>query len=367
MLYGIANSNANPPRYPGYFTVEGCEGVNPTLHLTVGRTYLFKQDDISNWYHLLGFAYFPDGAHVGVDELEPGLPADNSCAESLSCPAPMYWMDGVYQGVYSNAPELVDIPTTPSDDFGLDAVEPLFFHPVGDWETYGTFFVTLNFDFEYDQDIFYFCHLHSGMTGRIKLLDADGNLLNEENTPAIPYEYDSVSEYDSSCGSFDIERFKLPNDQCPSQFVCNDASDDLGEFADCIDSMNCAMLDGMTTNYGSDELVNGGTHDVILFIRQMIPHHQNAINMAKVLLLSGEVDCTSVPAEEGDHVPTACLLEPIVRSIINTQNYQIQVMQGILETFEVAEFSDCDYEGSGAAAQASKIVAMLAALAAFFV
>jgi len=34
------------------------------------------------------------------------------------------------------------------------------------------------------------------------------------------------------------------------------------------------MLNGMTTNYGGEELTNGGTHDVVLFLRQMIPHHQ---------------------------------------------------------------------------------------------
>ena len=43
--------------YPtGYFEIGGCEGVNPTLHLTVGRTYLFDQSHGSNWYHLIGFA-----------------------------------------------------------------------------------------------------------------------------------------------------------------------------------------------------------------------------------------------------------------------------------------------------------------------
>ena len=57
----------------GYFQIEGCDGVNPTLHLTVGKTYKFDQSDITNWYHLVGFAYEADGAHVPVDELEPGM------------------------------------------------------------------------------------------------------------------------------------------------------------------------------------------------------------------------------------------------------------------------------------------------------
>merc|ERR1740139_1537330 len=41
----------------GYFMVDGCDGVSPTLHLTVGRTYVFDQSDISNWYHLIGISY----------------------------------------------------------------------------------------------------------------------------------------------------------------------------------------------------------------------------------------------------------------------------------------------------------------------
>ena len=100
-----------------------------------------------------------DGAHVDVDELEPGIGRANSnCADTLSCPAPMYWKNGEYTGVYSNIESLV--PTVGDEDFGLDAVEPLFFHPLADWEGYGPFVTALNFDVEdFDQDIFYFCHV----------------------------------------------------------------------------------------------------------------------------------------------------------------------------------------------------------------
>jgi hypothetical protein len=50
--------------------------------------------DITNWYHPLGFAYFPDGAHDDKEELEPTVdptPGDDSdCAASESCQSPMY-------------------------------------------------------------------------------------------------------------------------------------------------------------------------------------------------------------------------------------------------------------------------------------
>jgi hypothetical protein len=126
----------------------------------VGRTYIFDQSHITNWFHPLGFAYEADGAHLGVDELEPGVPpGDSNCTETLSCPAPMYFMAGEYQGVYSNIPDLVPIPSNASDDTGLDTVKPLFFHPLGDWQGYGPMTVILNFDQPYDQDLFYFCHV----------------------------------------------------------------------------------------------------------------------------------------------------------------------------------------------------------------
>ena len=39
--------------------------------------------------------------------------------------------------------------------------------------------------------------------------------------------------------------------------------------------MNCAMMVRMTTSVKESE------SEVALFIHQMIPHHQNAVNMAK--------------------------------------------------------------------------------------
>ena len=39
--------------------------------------------------------------------------------------------------------------------------------------------------------------------------------------------------------------------------------------------MNCAMMNGMTSS------VKGSASEDALFLHQMIPHHQNAVNMAK--------------------------------------------------------------------------------------
>jgi hypothetical protein len=74
----------------GYYQFEECgDAVNPTLGIEVGKTYRFIQKDPSNHYHPLGFAYYPDGAHDGKDELESGIPppgSSSTCDVNLSCP-----------------------------------------------------------------------------------------------------------------------------------------------------------------------------------------------------------------------------------------------------------------------------------------
>lgn len=123
------------------------------------------------------------------------------------------------------------------------------------------------------------------MSGRIKFVDTSGNVITTANDPVIPYAYKQASVYDQSCGAYGITRFQLPNSQCPSKFVC-DAPEGVKDFAGCVDSMNCAMTAGMTTGATSDNAM-------ALFVHQMVPHHQNAVNMAKALLKDGILDsCT---------------------------------------------------------------------------
>merc|ERR1711937_40467 len=184
-----------------------------------------------------------------------------------------YWAGDEYAGVYSNTEQLV--PLMGDEDFGLDAVEPLFFHPLADWESYGGFVTALNFDDEnFTEDIFYFCHVHAGMAGRIKLISG-GSKVSEANTPEIPYEYKCISPFDQECGTYDLDRFQPEkNAMCPDTFVCYDGAGTIGEMVDCINAMDCAMLNGMTLYYG-DEGKDSKMNDVILFLRSMIPHHEN--------------------------------------------------------------------------------------------
>jgi len=49
------------------------------------------------------------------------------------------------------------------------------------------------------------------------------------------------------------------------------------------------------------------------------------------------------------------LLDPIVRGIINTQNSQIQAMQGLLEAFGVEENKHCDMLAESNAAESNSV------------
>ena len=130
-----------------------------------------------------------------------------------------------------------------------------------------------------------FFQIHQYMTGRIKFVDATGSVIRNYNEPEIPYEYEQATAYEESCGTYGVSGFQLPNPQCPSKFVC-DAPASVAEFAGCIESMNCAMTAGMTTGASSDNAM-------ALFVHQMVPHHQNAVNMAKALLAGRILDsCT---------------------------------------------------------------------------
>jgi hypothetical protein len=114
--------------------------------------------------HPLGFAYYPDGAHAGKDELEPSIlpPGSSSlCDTELTCPAPMYFQNGDYLGMYShNATIAKSSPNYDPSNFGLDDYEPKFFRPITEWIEYGLFSIDLKFDHDdVNQDLFYFCHV----------------------------------------------------------------------------------------------------------------------------------------------------------------------------------------------------------------
>jgi len=160
------------------------------------------------------------------------------------------------------------------------------------------------------------------MSGRIKLLNG-GIPVSDIDEPEIPYTYETQGEFDKKCGTYGLDAFQLPNAECPSAFVCNSNEQDenIMNFSTCIDAMNCAMMVGMTSNVNS-----GPQAQVELFIHDMIPHHQNAVNMAKALLKEDVLHCNFSSREDEDD----CAMVEILREIINGQNSQIHAMRTIL-------------------------------------
>lgn len=312
----------------GYFQFEECGDVdNPTIGIEIGKSYRFIQSDPSNHMHPLGFAYYPDGAHDNKDELEPGIvpPGSSSaCDANMTCPSPLYFLNDEFLG---NNESL--------GNFGLDDYEPKFFHPLTEWIGYGEFSVDLKFEEDFDKDLFYFCHIHQYMSGRIKLLK-DGTVIQDANEPVLGYDYDTPQGHDTVCGTFGLNAFQLPHAECPEKFVCDTEGEreELQQFAQCIDSMNCHMMAGMSSS------VSGNSDEISLFIHQMIPHHQNAVNMAKALLFAGTLDCDDLTDEENPD----CAMEVILRSITANQNAQIQAMRGILESKSLPATNDCIVE-----------------------
>merc|ERR1712129_505130 len=79
-----------------------------------------------------------------------------------------------------------------------------------------------------------------------------------------------------------------------------------------------------------------------------IPHHQNAMNMAKALLKTGKVDCPDIGEES-----SSCDLKNILLSIVAGQNHQIQVMRGILEENQWPDTDACTIPAESAASTIS--------------
>jgi hypothetical protein len=228
--------------------------------------------------HPLGFAYDPDGAHEGNDELEPGITRGTTgCETSNGCQKPMYYQGNVYM-------YLAD--TADAEDFGLDAYEPKFKNTQDDWgEAQWSVKLTLD-DTTYDGDIFYLCHIHNYMSGRIKVLDSVDAVVQVADAPALGYDYHIPSPADTQCGTTDLAPF-LPGGSnhhfcMDSKYLCDEGPTyDMAtqHFNQCLKAVDCFMEYHMqvTAAHGAESMAT-------TFMLQMIPHHQNAVNMAKMLL-----------------------------------------------------------------------------------
>jgi len=200
----------------GYYVFEECglDVLNPTIAMELGETYTFVQKDRSNYYHPIGFAYSPYGDEDLKLEVEPGTSrGTGECVDNLTCDAPMYHLNDEYLGHYSNNPLLTGNTTVNEEDFGLDVYEPLFFRNPHEWTQFGTFNIKMVFnDPTIQSDMFYFCHIHEFMGGRIKVTK-NGTVLNELDAPTMGFSYDYdtelLSDFDKECGTYALGEFQV--------------------------------------------------------------------------------------------------------------------------------------------------------------
>eukprot|EP00514_Thraustochytrium_sp_LLF1b_P002400 CAMPEP_0184511232 /NCGR_PEP_ID=MMETSP0198_2-20121128/2241_1 /TAXON_ID=1112570 /ORGANISM="Thraustochytrium sp., Strain LLF1b" /LENGTH=402 /DNA_ID=CAMNT_0026901183 /DNA_START=170 /DNA_END=1378 /DNA_ORIENTATION=- len=302
----------------GYFRVDGCDGIMPVLGMEENVKYVFDQSDSSNWYHPIGVGYYPDGALDDKPELEPEEvpPGADSC--NGTCQFPQYQVDGT---------DLCSTDPCEEGDFGLDEYEGVFFSGKREvWQERGKFSFHLTITDEGTKEFFYFCHIHHKMSGRIKVLDSEGNAKAPTDEIPIPYEYYIPDEFDAECGTHNVTHFQN-QEGCPDMtFLCGDVDDGFGK---CMVALDCAMHVEMR--------VENDPSPTALFMRQMIGHHRNAVNMAKALMKT-----------EGEAISQDPDVEDLLWDIVNTQNAQITVMRAWLDGNTLPEYAACPHVSEGA-------------------
>jgi len=293
----------------GYYELAGMTGPSPDITVRIGQTYTFDQRDASNWYHPVGLAYYPDGAHGASwggqerDEVE-------GAGELL------YKIDGAA----ATCPD--------AGDTGLDCYEPEFFYPRAEWmaKTYTAELTITQAMADRSQGgvIYYFCHIHSKMSGKIIIKNADGSDVTRADGSALAsptelplYSATVASGVDLTCGTFGVEPYSGGGVRaCNERFLCG-ALDTA--FERCMQAIDCMMNREMTTLTSPDS-----ASKVATFMQQMIPHHENAINSARIVLKQVPMADINAAMEDGG-------LTDILYGIINTQSYQIHKFRNYLK------------------------------------
>merc|ERR1711865_579663 len=93
---------------------------------------------------------------------------------------------------------------------------------------------------------------------------------------------------------------------------------------------------------------------IALFINQMIPHHQNAVNMCKTLI-NKHLDCDELTPESAEK-NLDCTMSLLCSEIINVQNHQIQTMRGIYGFESKSCSGNSSGNGSGNSAKKAKLI-----------
>merc|ERR1712157_191083 len=160
--------------------------------------------------------------------------------------------------------------------------------------------------------LYYFCHIHSKMSGKIQIVDDDGKPIESDSNELDLYDPIEHKAFDATCGTTAVtDHAKGGSKDCGIKFFPGDHTT---QYEQCLQAIDCQMHWDMYTETA--------VHDdkIISFMQQMVHHHQNAVNMAKLLLK--HVDQSDLDEVED--------LEAILRDIINTQNFQIHQFRNYL-------------------------------------
>jgi hypothetical protein len=296
----------------GNYEFMGYSGASPEITVEIGKTYLFDQTHHTNWYHPLGFGFDADGAHGLSWGAEARDEIDDEYTRSNGNPAVQYRINKV------------------QPEGNLEDYEPQFLWPRAEWleRRYGVE-ITITDEIarhaaEHGGIIYYFCHLHSKMSGKLRITgnyQKDGSAYQKtksyEKSSYAPHgtelnEYvpRAADAFDSTCGTYEASPYKIGSGMCPGQqFLCSSAGT---TFEQCMHAIDCKMQVEMTVK-GHD------VHQdpVAIFMQQMIPHHTNAVNMARVMLKTG-------------YTRSDAFANNLMYEIVNNQNKQIHEMRNYL-------------------------------------
>ena len=282
-------------------------------------------------YHPVGFAYIAGGAHTSCKDAAMVAGECPELGGEAAGTTIQYYVGGV-------------AVTSDESGFGLDAYEPLFFNSQGWWgeqNTANTYKATLTIpaDATYTR-IYYFCHIHAGMSAEIEITGSTATTTTVINVAALGGETEAtalavftgiqasdqqaIAAFDETCGTHDATAFDpdSAHSTCSGKnFLCGAGADDT--YAKCLKAVDCKMHHDMAVSVPSTS-----TSKFATFVRQMIPHHQNAVSMAKALLKHhAAADYPAAGTEDQD----MDFAKGLARGIINVQNRQIQQLSSWLE------------------------------------
>ena len=159
------------------------------------------------------------------------------------------------------------------------------------------------------------------MSGKIILQNADGSAATKADGSALDnptqqtlYSPVTQSAFDTTCGTTGASAFTTGGaNACTADEFISGAGDET-DFEKCLHAIDCKMTKEMRVK-GFDSHAS----EVVTFVQQMIPHHANAVNMAKLLMKEapGAVGCIED-------------LEATLWNIVNVQNYQIHQFRNYL-------------------------------------